>query len=295
MADKQPPQTTMPPVTVPPAYTTMPPVLPQGTAIGGLGGPEIAFGEADEKRFSIGFKREGKGGNVHLFVNHPDGKVEFFKAEVSADGKLKTTTHGLKTESRQDFSAADIGSKLLTNERELAQKAGPIIALAKKIYHQDSPGVITPDEFLNIYKAFQALGPAEVPSTMPPPQTTPPMTTPPPPMTTPPMTTPPPPMTTPPMTTPPPPFKYENNSALENGKLTQAALYAADAKAGQLIDNAAKKGVEKAQGDTAGLQMEVAGKIAEGLAKKGFLSDAVDGAAAQTGLPKLPRGPKGID
>jgi hypothetical protein len=113
--------------------------------------------------------------------------VEFFKAEVSADGKLKTTTHGLKSESRQEFSAADIdsalgsivdiGSKLRTNEREQAAKAGPIIALAKKIYNQDSPGVITPDEFLNIYKAFQALGPAEVPNTPVPPVTEPRMTT----------------------------------------------------------------------------------------------------------------------
>jgi hypothetical protein len=175
MADKQPPQTTMPPVTLPPPQTTMPPmtmrppVLPEGTAIGALGGPEIAFGEADEKKFSIGFKQEGKGGNVHLFVDHPDGKKEYYSAAVSSDGKYKGTTHGEKTELRVEDSIKDWALKLRTNEREQAAKAGPIIALAKKIYNQDSPGVITPDEFLNIYKAFQALGPAEVPNTPAPP------------------------------------------------------------------------------------------------------------------------------
>ena len=93
----------------------------------------------------------------------------------------------------------------------------------------------------------------------------------------------------------PVPFKYENNSAIENGQLTEAAHNAADAKAGQLVDNAAKAGVTKAQGDTESLQSEVAKKIGEGLLKKGFLDDAVDKAAAQTGLPKLPKGPRSVE
>jgi hypothetical protein len=65
MADKQPPQTTMPPVTLPP---TMPPFVgpPISLAQGGESytptGLRIASGEADEKKFSIGFKQEGKGG-----------------------------------------------------------------------------------------------------------------------------------------------------------------------------------------------------------------------------------------
>lgn len=175
MADKQPPVTTMPPVTLPP---TMPPLvgppisLAQGAVQYAPSGGRIAAGEADEKRFFIGFIQDGKGGTVTLHVNHPDGKKEYYAAGVSPDGRFKATTHGDKTDKIIEDSIKDAALKLLTNEREQAAKAGPIIALAKKIYNQDSPGVITPDEFLNIYKAFQALGPAEVPSTLPPPVTT---------------------------------------------------------------------------------------------------------------------------
>ena len=185
MADKQPPVTTMPPVTLPPArppVTTPPPtLLVEGAVQYAPSGGRIAAGEADEKRFFIGFIQDGKGGTVTLHVNHPDGKKEYYAAGVSPDGRFKATTHGDKTDKIIEDSITDVASKLLTNEREQAAKAGPIIALAKKIYNQDSPGVITPDEFLNIYKAFQALGPAEVPNTPVPPVTEPPMTTLPPP------------------------------------------------------------------------------------------------------------------
>lgn len=190
MADKQPPVTTMPPVTLPPAgppVTTPPPtLLVEGAVQYAPSGSQIAFGEADEKKFSIGFKQEGKGGTVNLLVNHPNGKVESYSAGVSPDGGVKGTSHGGKTDVRIEDSIKDWALKLRTNEREQAAKAGPIIALAKKIYNQDSPGIITEQEFRDIYKAFQALGPAEVPNSPVPPVTEPPMTTlpPPPPMTT---------------------------------------------------------------------------------------------------------------
>lgn len=93
----------------------------------------------------------------------------------------------------------------------------------------------------------------------------------------------------------PAPFKYENTTAVVNGHLTDAAANAAMAKAGQLVDNAAKAGVPKAQGDTVELQWNVAVKIAKGLENKAFLDDATDKAAAQTGLPRLPKGPRSVE
>ena len=199
------PPVTQPPTTIPPV--TQPPVLPSASSatvalIKGTDGArhQEATLVMDEAVYTLSYSTYKDGtGSLGLNVRHlTGGRVEEdFKAYVNGNKTSMITQNGAEqhVSVRGGLAGAiDSIKKVGTNEVELGEKAGPLLALANRVFEQETPGVITAQEFRTVHQTFKSVGSGFLngnpPMTMPPPATQPPKIEPPtpPPVTQPPAT-----------------------------------------------------------------------------------------------------------